>query len=344
MEVKESVKNYYSKVLTTAKDLKTNACCAIESLPSFQQEILSEIEPEIKDRFYGCGAPFPSGLEGAVVLDLGCGSGRDVYMLSKLVGEKGTVIGVDMTKEQLAVAKKYQKKQADKFGFSQSNVRFEEGYVENLSALGIEDDSVDVIVSNCVINLSPDKPQVFAEMLRVLKPGGELYFSDVFADRRIPEELRQDEELYGECLSGALYIEDFRRILQDLGCHDFRIVTSRALKMGTTALEKKVGDIGFFSITVRAFKLNLEDRCEDYGQVLRYKGGLLGAEHCFVLDDHHIFQKGVPVLVCGNTADMLTKSRFSQYFEVFGDKSLHLGLFDCADEKVNSDKAAPSCC
>ena len=160
------------------------------------------------------GAP---ALTGATVVDLGCGTGRDVYVLSKLVGPTGRVIGVDMTPEQLAVAQKYQDEQAEKFGFEHSNVEFKAGFIEDLEELGIEDGTVDLVVSNCVINLTPFKDQVFSEIYRVLKPGGELYFSDVFCDRRMSDELRADPVLRGECLGGAMYIDDFRRMLAKHG-------------------------------------------------------------------------------------------------------------------------------
>ena len=133
---------------------------------------------------------------------------------SALVGEKGKVIGVDMTKEQLEVARKHSEYHSKQFNLPQVNTNFLEANIEDLKTAGIESNSVDVVVSNCVINLCADKQRVFAEIFRVLKPGGELLFSDVFSDRRISQELREDPTLWGECLSGALYTEDFRRIAQ----------------------------------------------------------------------------------------------------------------------------------
>lgn len=115
-----------------------------------------------------------------------------------MVGENGFVIGVDMTGEQLEVARRHQKSQAKKFGFKKSNVDFRQGYIEDLASLGIKDNSVDVVISNCVINLSPNKERVFSEIFRVLKEGGELYFSDVFAGRRVPKKFQSDKVLLGE--------------------------------------------------------------------------------------------------------------------------------------------------
>lgn len=343
--VSESIKNYYGKVLQGSKDLKTTACCTTESIPVHHKEILSQIEDEVISRFYGCGSPIPEALEGKVVLDLGCGTGRDVYLASKLAGPSGFVIGVDMTDEQLDVAKRNLDKQMKRFGFEHPNVDFRKGYIEDLKTMGIKDNSVDVVISNCVINLSPDKRSVFSEIFRVLKPGGELYFSDVFADRRIPRELMDDPVLYGECLSGALYIEDFRRLLREIGCTDYRVVTGHDIEIEDPEIEKKVGMINFRSLTIRVFKLDcLEDICEDYGQVATYLGSIPEAPHRFVLDDHHIFQTDKPMLVCGNSAAMVQDTRYGEYFRVEGDRSVHFGVFDCEPATASDSVNLGSCC
>lgn len=344
----EAVQDYYGKQLSTTEDLKTSACCTSEDLPEKHKTILSNIADEVMEKFYGCGSPMPLGLEGMTVLDLGCGSGRDVYLASALVGENGRVIGVDMTEEQLIVANKYREEQAKAFGFSKPNTEFHHGYIEELAALGIEDNSVDVVISNCVINLSPVKEKVFAEIFRVLKPGGELYFSDVFSGRRIPEELRKDPVLYGECLSGALYIEDFRRMLRNIGCLDYRVMSSRRISIDNPDIEKRAGMIDFYSMTIRAFKLDsLEDICEDFGQVAFYNGGIEDSPHEFMLDDHHLFKTGMPMLVCGNSAAMVEETRFGKYFTIIGDRSVHYGAFDCAPAEsgaASSDAAPGGCC
>ncbi len=326
----ESIQEYYGKILQTSDDLQTSACCSTETLPPQVRKVLADIHPEVKDRFYGCGSPFPPALEGRTVLDLGCGSGRDVYLLSNLVGEKGQVIGIDMTAEQLAVAEKHQAYHADKFGYKKSNVRFVKGFIEDLAGAGIEPNSVDLVVSNCVTNLSPDKPRLFAEIFRVLKPGGELYFSDVFADRRVPAPHTEDPLLLGECLGGAMYVEDFRRVMQAIGCNDYRTLSQTKIQLNNPEIEAKVGMIGFYSITFRAFKLQLEDRCEDYGQVAYYKGTIPEHPHSFTLDDHHVFYTDKPMLVCGNTADMVGGTAYGEHFKIVGEKAVHMGLFDCA--------------
>lgn len=345
-ETLEQVKDYYGKVLKSKQDLKTSACCTAEAMPVHLREVLRDVHPEVQDRFYGCGSPIPSELEGKTVLDLGSGSGRDCFLLSKLVGPKGRVIGVDMTDEQLAVARKYVDYHTDKFGFREPNVQFTQGYIEDLETAGIASQSVDVVVSNCVLNLSPNKERVFSEIFRVLKPGGELYFSDVFADRRIPEHLATDPLLLGECLGGALYVEDFRRLLFKLGCADYRVVSRSQLTLNHPEVARKAGGIGFYSITIRAFKLPLEDRCEDYGQVAYYLGSIAEFPHQFALDDHHVFKTGAPMLVCSNTAAMLTETRYASHFRVEGDTQKHLGIFDCGPiaKPMSADKSSTGAC
>lgn len=338
----DDVRRYYGEVLQSSRDLKTGACCPAEAMPESLRRLLDDVHPEVKDRFYGCGSPLPPSLTGATVLDLGCGTGRDAYLLSKLVGEHGQVIGVDMTPEQLAVATRHRDWHAERYGYAASNVRFIEGFIERLDVCGLADSSVDVVVSNCVLNLSPEKERVFSEIFRVLKPGGELYFSDVFADRRVPDGLRQDPVLLGECLGGALYAEDFRRIMARVGCEDVRYVSQAPIPLYDPAIEAKIGMIGFQSRTVRAFKLALEDRCEDFGQVVTYLGTIEGHPHAFVLDDHHRFETGRPLRVCGNTHDMLAGTRFAPHFRLIGDTSTHFGLFDCGPASTPS--AGASCC
>ncbi|MGR8930475.1 MAG: methyltransferase domain-containing protein [Gammaproteobacteria bacterium] len=343
IDISESVRHYYGEILQSSNDLKTSACCSIDSMPTYLKTLLAGLHPEVLERFYGCGSPLPPALQGKTVLDLGCGTGRDCYVLSKLVGPNGRVIGIDMTPEQLEVAVRHREWHAERFGYS--NVEFLHGHIENLAAIGIEDNSVDVVVSNCVINLSPEKPKVLAEIFRVLKPGGELYFSDVFADRRIPAELRQDPVLLGECLGGALYWEDFRRVLHDLGCPDVRIAKQNPISIDDPEVFAKIGMVNFRSITVRAFKMPLEDRCEDYGQVAVYLGTIEQHPHSFELDNHHYFESGRPLRVCGNTADMIARSRYAEHFQVLGDKSRHFGLFDCGPSRSpDTSKADGACC
>lgn len=336
-----TIQDYYGKILRSKKDLHTNTCCAPDTFPPYLRVIMKNIHPEIIEKFYGCGSPIPPALEGCAVLDLGCGTGRDVYAVSALVGQGGRVIGVDMTDEQIMVAQKYLDFQTKKFGFSHPNVEFKQGYIENLQEMGIADNSMDVVISNCVINLSPDKKAVFAEIFRVLKPGGELYFSDIFTGCRVPEHLQTDPVLLGECMGGAMYIEDFRRLLRDLGCLDYRVASQRKVTVDNPEIEARVGLVDFYSMTVRAFKLNtLEDICEDYGQVATYLGTMPECPHQFELDDHHLFKAGKPMLVCGNTASMVEETRYGRHFKVAGDRRIHYGPFPCGPAPAKADEGA----
>ncbi len=339
MDIREEVKKYYSEV-TGEKEgkMETNICsCALDAMPEHLQEIREQIPEEIVKRFYGCGSPIPAALEGCTVLDLGCGTGLDVYMVSKLVGEQGKVIGMDMNEDQLAIARAHREEMAEKFGYEKSNVTFVQGYIEDLSA--IEDESIDVVISNCVINLSPYKEAVFSEIYRVLKKGGELYFSDIFADRRMPEELENHPVLRGECMGGAMYVEDFRRLMRKVGWEDFRYVSSTAAAVDNPKIEALTGNIVFTSRTIRAMKLPdfLEDICEQYGQFVVYKGGIAGNEFYLDLDDHHRFYKDLPVSVCGNTCAMIQETRFGKYFDVFGDRSKHFGPFEGCSTPPSAD-------
>ena len=344
----ERLRRYYGTVLTGSKDLKTNACCCTDDgLTPEIKEALAEIDDEITSRFYGCGSPLPPLLSGRTIVDLGCGTGRDAYVAARLAGPEGRVIGIDMTPEQIEVAARHIDTHMQRFGHPAPNVDFRQGYIEDLAAAGIEDNSVDVVISNCVINLSPLKERVFGEIFRILKPGGELYFADVFADRRLPAALFDDPVLHGECLAGAMYHEDFRRLLLALGIRDFRRTSCRRITIDNPEVEAAIGMAAFHSVTIRAFKINtLEDLCEDYGQTATYHGTINGHPHAFDLDDHHRFFTGKPMLVCGNTAAMLTETRYAPHFTVTGDRSTHFGPFDCAPAipRANDDSDSGGAC
>jgi arsenite methyltransferase len=324
----DSVKLYYGKVLKSSDDLKTSACCTADVMPAHLRPLAAKIHPEVSAKYYGCGLVHPSELSGRRVLDLGAGSGRDAYMLAQLVGEAGEIVGVDMTDEQLDVARRHVDWHAREFGYPKPNTRFLQGYIERLSELGLEPRSFDVIVSNCVINLSIDKAAVLQGAFDLLKPGGELYFSDVYADRRLNVDLAKDPELYGECLGGALYWNDFLSLAKAAGFLDPRLVTSRPLDVTNDAIRKKLGAAQFFSATYRLFKLDgLEPACEDYGQAVIYKGTVPEETDIFVLDGHHHIEKGRIFPVCGNTWRMLAETRFAPHFQFVGDFRTHFGIF-----------------
>lgn len=340
------VQDYYGRHLQSSADLKTSACCDISLVPTWLKPLLANIHPDVMSRYYGCGLVCPPLLKGCRVLDLGCGSGRDVYALAQLVGPSGEVIGVDMTDAQLAVAEAHRDWHSAQFGYS--NVRFIKGYIEKLDELGLEHGSFDIIVSNCVINLSPDKDAVLREIQHLLKPGGEFYFSDVYADRRIPDTVRNDPVIYGECLGGALYWNDFITLSKRHGFADPRLVEDRPLAITDPALAEICGNIRFYSATYRLFKLdNLESACEDYGQAVIYHGTVPDHPYRFVLDKHHDIETGKVFPVCGNTWAMLHDTRFREHFSFIGDFSTHYGLFTDCGGSVPFDESSGggmACC
>ncbi len=346
------VKEYYGKTLNSSQDLKTNACCTDDNIPRYIKNALSDVHDEVMARYYGCGLIAPEHLKGMRILDLGSGSGRDCYVLSRLVGENGYVVGVDMTKEQLDIANKYVKYHTEKYGYSKPNIEFKHGYIERLDELGFDDNSFDIIISNCVINLSPDKESVLREAYRVLKPGGEIYFSDVYADRRVPAALVKNPLLYGECLSGAFYWNDFQNLAKKMGFLDPRLVEDRPLTIDNEEVQTLLGNIRFFSATYRLFKLPaLENACEDYGQAVIYKGTIQHHEDILKLDKHHFIEAGKVFLVCGNTYRMLHETRFAPHFEFIGNWDKHYGIFeDCGtalpfnDNQDISQNTNSGCC
>lgn len=328
MTVHESVKEYYGKTLGGSADLKTDACCTLDDTPSFLKPVLAKIHPEVASRYYGCGLVLPEAIGGLRILDLGSGAGRDVYALAALVGETGSVVGVDMTPEQLAVAREYQQYHAEVFGYAAANTEFHQGYIERLDELALAENSFDLIVSNCVLNLCPDKGAVLREAYRLLKPGGEMYFSDVYADRRIPEALLADPVLHGECLSGALYWNDFLTLAKAAGFTDPRLVNDRPLGIDSAEVQAKVEGIGFYSATWRLFKIaDLEAGNEDYGQAVVYRGSVEQHPDALALDKHHRMATGERVPVSSNTWRMLAESRFASHFDFVDGSGVHLGIF-----------------
>jgi ubiquinone/menaquinone biosynthesis C-methylase UbiE len=203
---------------------KQSSCCSGPSCCGSAAKNLTE-----GDLGLSCGDPvtFSCLKTGDVVLDLGSGAGKDVFLAARKVGAEGRVIGVDMTKEMLALAHR----NAEKFKASTglANVEFREGQIE---ALPTEDASVDIVISNCVINLSPDKPQVFREAYRSLKPGGRLVVSDIVLDRPLPENLKDDANLYTACIAGALPRKDYLKAVGDAGFQDVRILTEKGHEPG----------------------------------------------------------------------------------------------------------------
>ena len=316
------VSQFYGEEVSKTEDLLFDACCVAD----YDLRLLGPITSEVKERRYGCGSPLPPLLEGRTVLDLGCGAGIDVFIAAQLVGPRGRVIGADMTPAQLEVARRNVAPIMANIGYAEPNVEFVDCRIE---ALPLPDASVDVVISNCVINLSEDKSAVFREIGRVLKPGGEFYIADIVSDRRIPARLAADRRLYSECLTGAAYMGDLTRIMRAAGFLDVRVVQDRPLR-------DVIEGIHFSSVLLRGFRLDLEDQCEDYGQVAVYRGTIPDRADRFALDGGHDFRAGEPVRVCKNTADMILGSRFAPHFAVSAEM-FHMGLFDCSPKTAATE-------
>ncbi|NXC74783.1 AS3MT methyltransferase, partial [Anhinga anhinga] len=329
--------DYYGKELQKSEDLKTSACVtSARPLPKVVRDALECIHEEVVARYYGCGLVVPECLASCRILDLGSGSGRDCYLLSQLVGEQGHVTGIDMTKSQVQlaarasshtpsippplfpsssqveVAKKHIAYHMDKFGYQKPNVEFLYGYMEKLGDAGLADESYDIVISNCVINLAPDKRAVLQEAYRVLKPGGEMYFSDIYTSQRLSEAVRKHRVLWGECLAGALYWRDLYSIAEEVGFSPPCLVTASPITIGDKELEDIVGDCHFVSATFRLFKVPGSSRAGP-GQVI-YNGGIVGHERELLFDANFTFKEGEVVDVDAEMAAILQSSRFAKEF------------------------------
>jgi arsenite methyltransferase len=344
------VQRYYGETLESSDDLKTTACCTATAPSDYIRRLLGEIHEEVSRRYYGCGLVLPEALEGLRILDLGCGAGRDVYLLSRLVGPNGHVTGVDMTPAQLQVANEHLDFHMERYGYSEPNVDFIEANIEELDLVGLPNASFDLIVSNCVVNLAVDKAAVLRSAQRLLKPGGEMYFSDIYADRRVPEELTKDPVLYGECLAGAMYWNDFLDMAQKVGFAAPRLLTGSSVDVTDPELQKRVGALRFYSATYRLFSFSgVEAGSENYGQTAVYHGTIPQHPDEIRLDKRFMFKTGKPTPICGNTSRLLKASRFAPFFDIIGDDSTHLGAF--GDNKglnpfveEGSEGTGNSCC
>ena len=265
--------------------------------------------------------------EGLTVLDLGCGAGRDVFVLSKLVGEHGRVIGVDMTEEQLAVALRHEDHHRKAFGYAKSNVRFLHGYIERLADLDLGDASVDVIVSNCVLNLAPDKGRYYRRPGGFSSLGGKSIFPMFIPTGGYPNHYARPRTVR-RMPGWRAVLERFSPVVPRPRFCDPRLVDDRRITIDNAELSMRTGNVRFYSATYRLFKLdNLEPACEDYGQAVVYRGTIPHHPHAFVLDKHHRIEAGKFFPACGNTWRMLHDTRFAAHFDFHGNFDRHYGIF-----------------
>ena len=223
-------------------------------------------------------------------------------------------MGVDMTLEQVEVAQKYVQYHTQKFGYEAPNVRFVEGFIEDLRAAGLQDDWFDVIVSNCVVNLSPDKAAVLREAHRVLKPGGELYFSDVYSDTRLGDEVRKNKVLWGECVAGALHWQDFNQLSREAGFSRPYIVSVSPIPIDREDFKAVLGDAKFCAVTYRLFKVPAGAVKYAACKVL-YKGEMQGFEDSFDFDHLTRLPAAGVSCVSGDRVTCLKHSRFQEEVE-----------------------------
>jgi len=249
-KVKEYVKKRYGEIAKTGGSCRPSCGCDCRSSSTdvalqigYSREDLGNV-PEASNMGLGCGNPvaLASLKEGDIVLDLGSGGGVDAFLAAKKVGVKGKVIGVDMTEEMI------QKARATALKYGYENVEFQLGEIENLP---IEDRSVDVVISNCVINLSLDKKRVFREAYRVLKPNGRIMISDIVTEGELPEEVKKNFEAWAGCVAGALERDQYLDTIKRVGFENVKIVSESTFTVDATPeLKGKIT-----SIQVEALKI-----------------------------------------------------------------------------------------
>lgn len=224
--IRDSVQAFYANRARNADPCCGSGGCGDSLYPA---EAIADLPQDISSFSLGCGDPITlSSLQpGETVVDLGSGGGLDCFLAARRVGGHGRVIGVDMTPEMLAKAR------ANASRLNVTNVEFREGFIEQLP---VADGEADVVISNCVINLSPDKRQVFRELYRALKPGGRVAVSDVVTTGALPEVVRASMEAWGACLAGALDVEEYKRGLEAAGFVDVNIKPAAPVGLGLSAL------------------------------------------------------------------------------------------------------------
>lgn len=278
--------------------------------------IMRDLAPEVVDHFSGVGSPIPECITGARVIDLGCGTGRDVFVAAALAGPGGFVMGLDTEQGPLEIARRNIESTIERFGWNVPNVAFRKGSIEKMRDAEIYDEDYDVAISNRALSLVPDRLKALKEIYRILKPGGEFHFADLFSDRRIaPEE--------GDANFGAVMYEgDFTRLARKAGFSDPRVLARRRVDAG------EPHHAAFFAVTLRLFKIAEQETPEEnYGQAATYLGTIEGCPHRFALDEDNLFETGRSLLVGGNTARILELSRFSSHFSVCGGQKRHFGPF-----------------
>lgn len=320
-----------------AQQVELGLCCPI----NYNQQYLELLPREIIEKDYGCGDPSVYVSEGETVLDLGSGAGKLCYIMAQKVGSKGQVIGIDFNPEMLTLAQKYQAEMAEKMGYE--NVKFLRGKIQDL-ALSLDwaeqyladhpiqsltdlsdfdakcnlmrsqeplvaDNSVDVVVSNCVLNLvrPEDKKQLFKEIFRVLKRGGRAVISDIVCDEEPTPEIINDPELWSGCISGAFREDKFLEMFEAEGFYGVEILARQSEPW------QVIDGIEFRSLTVRAFK-GKDGVCLERYQGVIYKGPWKSVKD----DDGHTFYRGQRMAVCDKTFQLMTNPNGAYASSIIG--------------------------
>jgi SAM-dependent methyltransferase len=331
LDVEQAVRARYSEA---AQAREESLCCPVQYDPA----LLKAIPAPVLERDYGCGDPSVHLREGETVLDLGSGAGKICFIASQVVGPKGRVIGVDINDEMLALARASVPEFAERVGFS--NVEFRRGRIqdlgldldrldawlreypvrsaEQLARLDTEklrlrreaplfpDGSVDVVVSNCVLNLvrSEEKRRLFGEILRVLRRGGRAVISDIVSDEDVPDHLQRDPELWSGCISGALREDGFLEAFEEAGFYGIEILSRDATPWRT------VEGIEFRSVTVAAYK-GKDGPCIDRKHAVVYRGPFREVTD----DDGHVLRRGVRMAVCEKTFDIYSRAPYRAHVD-----------------------------
>ncbi len=362
LNVESAVRERYS---AAANQAEAALCCPV----NYDKKFLEIIPPEILERDYGCGDPSKHLRAGETVLDLGSGGGKICYIAAQVVGPTGRVIGVDCNDAMLNLAREYQSVVGDRLGFH--NVEFRKGKIQDLklnlerfepflaenpvrscgdwlraeeqanslraSAPLIADSSVDVVVSNCVLNLvrSEDRRQLFAEIFRVLKPGGRAVISDIVSSDDVPIELQADAKLWSGCISGAFREDRFLEAFESAGFHGVEIL-ERQTEAWTT-----VGPLEFRSLTVRAFKPQPTTR-SDFCHAVVYRGPWKSV----TTDFRQEFARGERVDVRDAEFAMLTQAPYRDQLVLLPNANIEIGAAPSGHRLVSLDLAPDSggCC